>query len=305
MFRIGIMKHETRQQSHHNLNIYHQIESFRKSWLKILNQAPWSDLEEIKNALFKENAILIPMYVVHYAANEEKGRLKIRTHTTRNDDTSETKPSMASIERALSLVGLTYETLMSMAVKDDNSQGKFHNELWKGHVHESKGQPPLPDLIKYLLDEKVADLYSEANQARITKGPSNAKAKGWTDWAILLSLRIDRVFSNKDIILTLSITCYDNTAIDEGHWPIPEDEFAKSGKEIIRRFDLHFRKLTEQLYGPEGKEYLPTSSDADRKQLRYEPTTQDAKADEWLELNQAVLSQKGVYWNICRNNINE
>ena len=298
------MTYETKRNMYHNLTTFDQIEEFKQAWLTTLRQAPWMDLEEVRRTLLEDNAILIPMYVVHYEAYDEQNHFCIRTHTTRNNDDQENKPSVTSIEKALNTIGLNYDGLMKMASKDVKSENaEFHREFWTGHAATSKDQPPLPDLIKCLLDEKIRDLYSESGQARVdrkrnkpglsTQIPSRAP---WTDWAILISVRVDRLFTNKDIVLSLKITCYDNCVIEEGHWPIPEDEFQQFGEKSIKKLDQRFMKLIDHLFKPKvGK------PNVDRKHLYYESTVQDSQADKWLNLNHAILSPEGVVWNITQN----
>lgn len=298
------MAHEKRQYTHSNLATPDQIEEFKQTWLSTLRKAPWMDLEEVRTTLLEENAILIPMYVVHYEGFNEQDRFCIRTHTTRNDDDQEKKPSANSIDNALKSIGLNYDKLMKMAVKDEKSKSaEFHNEYWTGHAPSSKDQPPLPELVKHLLDEKIKDLYSEAGQARVsrrrlkpglsTQTPSKAPL---TDWAILISLRVDRAFTNKDIVLSLNITCYDNASIEEGHWPIPEDEFEQFGEKSIKKLEQRFTGLVDHLFKSQMDKV-----DVDRKQIDYEPVLQDFQANKWLNLNHATLSPEGVVWNVSSN----
>ena len=300
---------EPTQQMYHDLLNVDQIEAFRQNWLQILRQAPWMDLEEVRLALSEEHAILIPLYVTHYEAVKENGNLGVKTHTTRNKDSYKNKPSVDSIKKGLASIGLTYAKLMDMASKNDNGQGcAFHDTFWKGHAQTSKKQPPLPNLIKFLLDEKIRYLYSGPGQARVSprEDPADSKelfrSEGpWTDWAILISLRIDRLFTNKDIILSLNITCYDNAVIHEGYWPIPEDEFEQFGESTIQKLDEQFQKLFNRLFNSDGEKPAEQASESNRKQLTYESVAQDLEAGNWLNLNHAVLSPEGVSWKIGAN----
>ena len=288
--------------THANLTDFRDMIKLKEQWLNFLQKTPWADLSEIKTTFYEENAILVPMYVVHYDARSDANDFWIETWTTRNDDPKEFRPSKDSMEEALKLIKIEYEELLEMAKGiNKNSKADFHEKFWKGHREDSKDQPALPELFKHLLDGKVEDLYSNTNQARVTpqiqrnKSMTTQTIGPWTDWAIMLSLRIDKLFTNQDIVVSMHIACHDNGAVGEGFWPIQEYEMMTwpSGQigEMGRRFDFLVNGL--QCASTIKSEHGLLSS---RKHAEYNITKEDERAENWLTENHALLSNDGVSW---------
>ena len=298
------------QPMHARLDIPEEIEEFQDKWLRRLYSTPWADLEEVENTFYEQNAVLIPMYVIQYEASNKDGEFWLETSTTRNEDIDGHKPSEESVAKALQIIGLNYAEFLEWVIgKDEPQRGSFHDKYWKGHVASCRYQPELPRMVKLLIDRKIEDLYSNQTQSRVTPQTKldhdkTVQNEGpWTDWAVMISLRIDKLFTNENIIVSMNITCYDNCATAEGFWPIPEYEMMLWPGGAIHKLGQHFDHLMGGLYGnKENKDSLNNGGIRNRLSLDYQQTEQDRKPNKWFQKSHAILSNNGVCWEIQNEN---
>ena len=289
------------------------ILSFKDEWLNHATDCTWSDPEEIVRALREEGAVLIPAYCIHYEASNDGSGLVLQTFTTNNETAQNHKPSTESTKKALALLGLDYDQLLQIASDQARIHGPtFHDKHWGGHAPVIRDQPEYPELIKHVIDPTVAELYSNKTQHRVyNKIPLDPKKLTqdhgpWTDWAITVSLRIDKLFTNQPVTVNFALAFYDNVALCEGHWPIvgwSDWDLRNSTNSIRTLFDKYLKELyqipsTDQDIDPKSKHTaLPPLDDylskAKRTALQYTPKSRDRRATKWLSHNEMVFRQ----WN--------
>ena len=267
------------------------IQSFKEEWLVHATSCTWSDPEEIERALREEGAVLIPAYCIHYEASNNGSGLLLQTFTTNNESSQDHKPSTESTKKALALLGLDYDQLLQKAGRQARINGPtFHDKHWDGHAPINRDQPEYPELIKHVIDPTIAELYSNSTQHRLyNKIPLDPKKitqenGPWTDWAVTVSLRIDRLFTNRPITVNFALAFYDNCALCEGHWPIVgwSDWDLKNSKNSIRTlFDKHLEELYPK--SPTDPESIRKSK---RTSLQYTFENRDKRATRWLSHNE-------------------
>lgn len=269
------------------------ILSFKDEWLSHATSCTWSDPAEIERALRDEGAILIPAYCIHYEASNDGSGLLLQTVTTENQNLPNRKPSTESFRKALKILGLDYNHLLQAAQSQARNKGPtFHDKHWNGHTPENQDQPKYPELIKHVLDPTVAELYSNKTQHRVNNKIPLDQSKTvqdhgpWTDWAITVSLRVDRLFTNQPIIANFVLAFYDNVALCEGHWPIvgwSNWDLNERLSSIKNEFDIQLEELFPTQIGRKPDPHLKRNS------LNYTPKDRDMRATEWLNNDEMVF----------------
>lgn len=200
-----------------------EIQSFKEAWLRIISDSPWADLAEIENVLKSDGAILVPIYTVHYEAITPKQNFKLQTVTTCNNDPPGIKPSEETLKRALDLVNLNCDSLVAK-YRQRGLRTRFHEQYWVGHSTLCADQPALPELVQFILDKPISELYADqlrnSSNEDIVSGQELKSNNLMTDWALVLYMRVDRLFTDKKVEVNFDIGFYDNVAVGEGHWPV-------------------------------------------------------------------------------------
>ena len=269
------------------------ILSFKDEWLSHATSCTWFDPAEIERALRDEGAILIPAYCIHYEASNDGSGLLLQTVTTENTNSPDKKPSTESSKKALKILGLDYNRLLQAAKSQAHISGPtFHDKYWGGHAPAYQDQPKYPELIQRVLDPTVAELYSNKTQHRVNdKIPvdqnKTIQDRGpWTDWAIAVSLRVDRLFTNRPIIANFALAFYDNVALCEGHWPIvgwSDWDLNERLSSIKTMFDIQLGEIFPAQIGNKPDPHQKRNS------LKYTPKARDTRATKWLNDDEMVF----------------
>ena len=283
---------------HHSLKINTKVEleAFRTSWLQTLSESRWADIEEVKVILVNENAMLIPLYAIQYRPCHDDKGAGYQTITARSEFNP---PSEESITQRLQQVGLSYEELVQMAKGGSESDKcAFHDKYWRGSISSGGPDSDIPELIKLMIDEKAKELLilPKKSGEKSSSDQQHEESNDWTkaDVAFTISVRIDRLFTNKDAILSLNVSCYDGNDLSNDPWIISEPDNNSWFQECLSVLAVHSRILVYRLFGSSSGATHPALTD--RKALDYKEGSQDVKANEWLELDHATLSDNGVRW---------
>ena len=237
---------------------------------------------------------MIPAYCIHYEASNDGSGLSLQTFTTMDECPDSLKPSSESVKKALSLLGLDYDLLLPLARDQVNTSGTvFHDTYWNGHAPENHNPPAYPELIKYLVDQTVSELYSNKTQHRVYKeiplDPNKTvQDQGpWTDWAITISLRVDKLFTNQPIAVNFDLGFYDNVALREGFWPIIGWSKWDNMHRIPRMSGIFDRYLDAVFSTGDPPRDLETPRK--RTTMRYKTSKRDMRAEKWLQSNELVF----------------
>ena len=279
------------------LNTRIKVEAFRDAWLQILWNSRWADLVDIRNVFLQENAMLVPLYALQYEAVLKDKQFQVETRMAGKELG---EPSLETIKHRLDVIGISYENLIEMARGKEPKTLLFHDRYWKGHVEDQPENPDIPELVKLLFDEKLQELYEPEGemlkQLTLDEMEQTGRLDRVTNWTIAVSIRIDRLFTNKETVASLNISCYDLVKIGGDHWvycwPLNTSEMITLTEEL----QSYSETLTEIIFGPRSED--ESQPQRDRRTLNYTDSSQDIKAKEWLAVDHATLSEDGVQWKL-------
>ena len=184
---------------------YNGARNFGSLWRKHLEQVPWADLDSIHDPLVYANCLVFPLYQVQYdSSNGGPDEHLIVHHSSWSGDCG-LKPCEQGIRELFELLGINYEALME---ETENLPSLFHDYFYKGPDAEFKNEPPIPVLVRRLVDRTLGGLYWDIYE--ITS----------QQWALQLNLKISRLFKNKPLKISFDISAHDNGALAEGCWVI-------------------------------------------------------------------------------------
>ena len=179
--------------------------NFGVLWRKHLERAPWADLDSVIDPLTYENSLTFPIFQTQYdssSGGDEEHR--ILHHSSWSGECG-LKPSENGIIEFFDLLGVNYHDLLE---ETENLPSLFHDYFYKGPEEAFKDEPPIPLIVKRLVDRTVAGCYWDIYE--ITS----------QQWAVQLNLKISHMFTNQPLKICFDVTAFDNGALAEGFWAI-------------------------------------------------------------------------------------
>ena len=187
------------------LKDYNGARNFGVLWRKHLGQVPWADLDSVHDPLNYANGLVFPVYQVQYDSSNGGAEEHFLVHHSSWSGDCGLKPSEQGIRELFELLGMSYEDLME---ETENLPSLFHDYFYKGPDAEFENEPPIPLLVRRLVDRTLGGLYWDIYD--ITS----------QQWALQLNLKISNIFSNRPLKIAFDISAMDNGALAEGFWAI-------------------------------------------------------------------------------------
>ena len=173
-------------------------------WEKHLKNTPWADRTSLLDSMTYEECVIFPIFQNHYEILLIDDAFSLRHHPSWSGNCS-SKPSEGGIRDLLKTFEISYDELLEETKK---LPPLFHNAFYKGPVENFEKEPPLPEIVKRLIDRTVSGCYW------------NLYEETSVQWAFQLNVKIYNLFTNKSLKVEFDITSFDNGGYAEGFWPI-------------------------------------------------------------------------------------
>ena len=174
-----------------------------------LVSTPWADQNVLFESLQHQDAVLMPLYQVHYESLRVEKNFRLQTHTVpRTLFGSSSNPSVDHIKGCFDRLGFpNFPQLLNeiSAMKAD-----FHDQVYIGHAPQYSQETPLPNFIKVLQDKTLAQLYEKQAKDGIKS----------EDFLFEMALRFDYIFTDQPIRVHLVGSIKGNTTVGESNWPV-------------------------------------------------------------------------------------
>ena len=192
-----------------NFESYTDCVNFGNVWKQYLMSVPWADFGDLMDCLRRENAILLPIYILHYEQEDIEGQFKVFSHPYPMNG-HKYGADVTKIRELFSSLGLDFSIIERNSLQLPLN---FHDDHYMGHAVQFKNLSPVPECIKHMVDSSMSSAYRPRSP--------NFKFSN-EDWCVQLNLRIDNVFSTDMIKVTLVTSMFDNAALTEipPFWPI-------------------------------------------------------------------------------------
>ena len=245
-------------------------------WGNFLKMTPWADTECLFDNLRYENAISWPIYCVHYESRMENG-FKLKSHVMWTRETN--KPGIEHLTRLAEILKIDLEKFRENTMQLSNF---VHDKFYEGHRKEDIEEPPIHDLFQRLMNETLQLAY----RTEIEEGRVNSKG---VDVAITTCLRIDHLFSNKQIQVNLEnyVQANETYVLQLGHLSFEQlgvlfenrennslNRCMGGSKQRIKILKKIAEKKLRRTYGDQQQQL--------KADLIHEDTTEEERAIKWL-----------------------
>ena len=255
-----------------NINNYEDILQLLNDWISYLETTPWSNADNIFEN-FDENAISFPIYSTQYEVlNTDPVKItnvQIWQHDVR-------QPNIEHFKTTCNILNINYEQLYEYILTKSN---EFHQQYWTPRNNSSDKMEPIDPVYQRLMNDTLLQCYQEELE---TKNRNTLAL----DYTIAISIRIDNLFSNKEIEINFEnyVNATENYVLQLGHLGFHQLDITHDVTGVMDitgasndRLMLLQSRARERLY----KRY-EAQMDTPRRQIKYVEQEEDKDSERWL-----------------------
>ena len=255
-----------------NINDYGDILHLLNDWISYLDTTPWANEDNIFENL-NENAISFPIYSTQYEIQNvdpvKITNVQIWQHDVR-------QPNIEHFKTACNILNINYEQLYEYILTKNND---FHQQYWTPNKNSNGKIESIDQVYQRLMNETLMQCYQEELKTK----NRNALA---LDYTIAISIRIDNLFSNKEIEINFEnyVNATESYVLQLGHLGFHQLDIThdETGTMDItgaskRRLLLLKNKAKERLF----KRY-EAQMEIPKRQIKYVEQKEDKDGERWI-----------------------
>ena len=241
---------------------------FRDKFVNLLENSDWADMPSILFNLDHYGAISIPLTQIYYDSIQRNGKLELQSQFLMTQDTIRQQFS-----DVFSLVMLDFEEFEKKVLTFSTP---FHSKYYHGHDSESGQEREYSKFLKCIIDQPLCKLYQNGRGTY-----------AGVDYLVSLNLRLDLVFSNKDVRFGIEFKIFDHCS-EPDFWPTtPLSGPEYSGNDFVSQYDQLLHKI---YYGQRHVKRKDLVLTYDKRIDRGEAWANDPARTEWSEKLHSVSS---------------
>ena len=239
---------------------------FRDKFMDLLENSGWADIPSILFNLDHYGAISVPLTQIYYDSIQRNGKLELRSQFLMSQDAIRQPFSDVFL-----LLMLNFDEFERKVLTFPTT---FHSKYY--HGHESGQEREYPKFLKCIVDQPLCKLYQNGRGTFAE-----------VDYLISLNLRLDLVFSNKDVRFGIEVKYFDHCS-EPDFWPTtPYSDPNYSRDSFTSQYDQLLHKI---YYGQRHVKRKDLVLTYDKRIERGEAWANDPARTEWSEKLHPVSS---------------